>query len=68
MSYQTNTPVSEGLLHVHMFLAGCLLSWYLIGVDPMARRPDIRTALISCSSPPPGTTSSRNSCTPTYFP
>ena len=46
MSYQTNTPVSEGLLHVHMFLAGCLLSWYLIGVDPMARRPDIRTALI----------------------
>jgi putative membrane protein len=26
-------------VHVHMFLAGCLLSWALIGVDPV-RRPD----------------------------
>jgi putative membrane protein len=39
-------PWLQGFLHVHMFLAGCLLSWYLIGGDPMARRPAIRTALI----------------------
>ena len=26
-------------VHLHMFLAGCLLSWLLIGVDPVRRRP-----------------------------
>lgn len=26
-------------VHVHMFLAGCLLSWAVIGVDPVRRRP-----------------------------
>jgi putative membrane protein len=26
-------------VHVHMFLAGCLLSWALIGIDPVRRRP-----------------------------
>jgi putative membrane protein len=35
----------QGLVHLHMFLAGCLLSWYLIGPDPMPR-PSISTALI----------------------
>jgi putative membrane protein len=25
--------------HVHMFLAGCLLSWAVIGIDPVRRRP-----------------------------
>jgi putative membrane protein len=39
-------PWLQGLLHLHMFLAGCLLSWYLIGPDPVARRPSTRTALI----------------------
>lgn len=39
-------PWLQTLLHLHMFLAGCLLSWYLIGPDPMPRRPAIRTALI----------------------
>jgi len=29
-----------------MFLAGCLLSWYLVGPDPMTRRPGTRTALV----------------------
>jgi putative membrane protein len=33
-------------VHLHMFLAGCLLSWYLIGADPMTHRPGTRTALI----------------------
>jgi len=68
MSYQTNTPVSEGLLHVHMFLpvacwagtSSVLIRW---PADPTFGPP-----WSSCSSPPPGTTSSRNSCTPTYFP
>jgi putative membrane protein len=36
----------QGLIHVHMFLAGCLISWYLIGPDPITRRPSTRTALI----------------------
>jgi putative membrane protein len=27
-------------VHMHMFLAGCLLSWALIGVDPVRRCPD----------------------------
>jgi len=27
-------------VHMHMFLAGCLLSWALIGVDPVRRRSD----------------------------
>ena len=26
-------------VHVHMFLAGCLLSWTVIGLDPVRRRP-----------------------------
>jgi putative membrane protein len=26
-------------VHTHMFLAGCLLSWYLVGPDPAPRRP-----------------------------
>ena len=26
-------------VHVHMFLAGCLLSWAVIGLDPVRRRP-----------------------------
>lgn len=26
-------------VHVHMFLAGCLLSWAVIGIDPVRRRP-----------------------------
>lgn len=33
-------------MHTHMFLAGCLLSWYLVGRDPMPHRPPTRTALI----------------------
>ena len=39
-------PWLQGLVHLHMFLAGCLLSWYLISPDPMTRRPGIRTALV----------------------
>jgi len=26
-------------VHVHIFLAGCLLSWAVIGLDPVRRRP-----------------------------
>jgi putative membrane protein len=26
-------------VHLHMFLAGCLLSWALIGIDPVRGRP-----------------------------
>lgn len=39
-------PWLQGFIHLHMFLAGCVLSWYLIGPDPMARRPSTRTALV----------------------
>lgn len=36
----------QGLVDLHMFLAGCLLSWYLIRRDPLPRRPPLRTTLI----------------------
>ncbi|MBV9855032.1 MAG: cytochrome c oxidase assembly protein [Streptosporangiaceae bacterium] len=32
-------------VHLHMFLAGCLLSWALIGIDPVRRRPGTRMRL-----------------------
>lgn len=30
-------PWLHGLVHLHMFAAGCLLSWYLVGRDPLPR-------------------------------
>jgi putative membrane protein len=33
-------------VHAHMFLAGCLLSWYLVGPDIMPTRPRIRTSVL----------------------
>jgi putative membrane protein len=32
-------------VHLHMFLAGCLLSWALIGLDPVRHRPGVRGRL-----------------------
>jgi putative membrane protein len=32
-------------VHLHMFLAGCLLSWAIIGIDPIRRRPRWRVRL-----------------------
>jgi putative membrane protein len=32
-------PVLHVLVHGHMVLTGCLLSWLLAGVDPLPRRP-----------------------------
>lgn len=32
-------------VHLHMFLAGCLLSWAIIGIDPIRRRPGMRVRL-----------------------
>jgi putative membrane protein len=32
-------------VHLHMFLAGCLLSWAIIGIDPIRRRPGLRVKL-----------------------
>ena len=37
-------PWLGALVHVHMFLAGCLLAWYLAGPDPLPR-PRTGTAL-----------------------
>lgn len=34
------------LVHVHMFLAGYLLSWYLVGADPVPSRPSTTTRLL----------------------
>jgi putative membrane protein len=34
-------------VHLHLFAAGCLLSWALIGTDPVRRRPAIRGRLIA---------------------
>ncbi len=35
----------KAVVHLHMFLAGCLLSWYLIALDPLKHRPGLRTSL-----------------------
>jgi putative membrane protein len=32
-------------IHLHMFLAGSLLSWVIIGIDPIRRRPGIKARL-----------------------
>ncbi len=32
-------------VHLHMFLAGCLLSWAIVGSDPAPRRPGVKTRL-----------------------
>ena len=32
-------------VHLHMFLAGCLLSWAIIGVDPIRHRPPVKARL-----------------------
>jgi putative membrane protein len=32
-------------VHLHMFLSGCLISWALIGIEPVRRRPGIRARL-----------------------
>ena len=39
-------PWVQGLVDLHMFLAGCLFSWYLIGRDPISHRPSLPAALI----------------------
>jgi putative membrane protein len=39
-----NTLV-HAVVHVHMFLAGCLFSWAVIGIDPVRRRPGSRVRL-----------------------
>ena len=31
--------VIHAAVHLHMFLAGCLLNWAVIGIDPIRRRP-----------------------------
>jgi putative membrane protein len=39
-------PWLNVLAHTHMFLAGCLLSWYLVGQDPVPRAISVRTRLV----------------------
>lgn len=39
-------PLLQGLVHLHMVAAGCLLAWYLIGADPLPRRPSVRIRLL----------------------
>lgn len=38
--------VLHAAVHLHMLAAGCLLSWYLIGVDPLPRRASVRQRLL----------------------
>lgn len=40
------TPWLHDAVHAHMFLAGCLLSWYLVGRDPSPGRRSARSALV----------------------
>lgn len=34
------------VVHTHMFFAGCLLSWYVVGRDPIPRRTSTRNTVI----------------------
>lgn len=36
----------HAVVHAHMVLAGCLFSWYLVGVDPLPRPPSTRGPLV----------------------
>ncbi len=38
-------PLLHAAVHLHMIAAGCLLSWYLVGIDPLPRRGGLRTRL-----------------------
>ena len=40
-----NDNLIHAAVHLHMFLAGCLLSWALIGLDPIRRRPGTKARL-----------------------
>ncbi len=42
-----NNDLIHAAVHLHMFLAGCLLSWALIGLDPIRRRPGIKARLVT---------------------
>lgn len=45
---ERSNPI-HAAVHLHMFTAGCLLSWALIGTDPIRRRPGVQvrvTALV----------------------
>jgi putative membrane protein len=35
-------PLLHLAVHAHFFLAGCLLTWSLVGLDPIAHRPSFR--------------------------
>lgn len=37
----------HALVHLHMFLTGCLLAWVIIGIDPMRRRPGFGVRLVT---------------------
>lgn len=39
-------PLLHVAVHLHMLLAGCLLTWYLVGIDPMPRRAHVGTRLL----------------------
>ncbi len=40
------TPLLHLVVHLHMVTAGSLLSWYLVGTDPVPHRPTVRIRLL----------------------
>lgn len=36
----------NAVVHLHMFITGCLLSWLLVGVDPINNRPRLGASLV----------------------
>lgn len=39
-------PLLHAAVHLHMLAAGCLLSWYLVGTDPMLRRASMAARVL----------------------
>ena len=40
-----NNDLIHAAVHLHMFFAGCLLSWAIIGIDPIRHRPGFPTRI-----------------------
>lgn len=40
-----HSDLLHAVVHLHMFLTGCLLSWAVIGIDPIRGRPGLRVRL-----------------------
>jgi putative membrane protein len=46
-AHAEDNDLIHAAVHLHMFLAGCLLSWAIIGIDPVRRRPGFAARIVT---------------------